>query len=631
MRGSRVVARVVSVMVSLCVVCACCVSLLLLLAPPLPSYHPFHPNHAHLPSAYLPHPTTSSSLSRWSPSYLLSTLLVPTSYIEGWYLKLHTADGRHYALIYFYFVSATASNSVSGLMLLDAQREDSHLYAFPLAAFASSPLPTAAATLRHLTAHSQDSEASPSHPSPFHHFTLHIDEGSGSNSRSANNSLSPSHITVHLPPTSSSSSSSSSASPAPSVSLSAALRPSAASVSAAATLRRSSGWLRPSFFSPASHTVGLFAFLPLACYQQIIEMDLHVEGHFTLEGEEVDLRGAKAYLEKTRGFSFPDHYVWMHADAFHADAGGDEPSLLSSLFFSVASVPILPTSLHLPGFVCAFLYNSTLLTLSTQEGAVLTHLAVTDEHFTAVAWERGWKRRLTIDVQRTQGRRRRGSGSGGSTLSGRTAAQGTETPVGKPDSGKQEEEEEEELEGEGWLWAARGGALKRVIHQQLGLDRVTVTWAEAVQGEEAEGRGTGGGTEGLEGGVVGVESEASEWRSRGWSFRPLLADSSRSMGLEVFTRNAAAFERQVRDMYAQVRPWTRTQWWDVHTPIVSFPLSHHLFLTCLPAPLASALRRHAWILRHTRTIVTAALACIALPLLLRRIRRGLDTAHSTRG
>ena len=617
------------------VVCAsllllCCAWLLL--CPSLPSYHPFHPNHAHLPSAYLPHSAFPSSLTRWSPSYLLSTLLEPSSYIEGWYLKLHTADDRHFALIFFYFQSHTQpERSVSGVMLLDGQRELSHLYVFPLAAFASSPLPSAASTLSHLLA-----EGSSSSSSPFRTFTLRLD--------GSNNSLSPSHISAQLQPPRSAapeaewySSTSYDASAAPSVRLSAELTPSAAAAAAASSWRAAAGWTQPSFFSPVSHTVGLFAFLPLACYQQMIELDLDVQGSLTLDDTPVDLRGAKAYLEKTRGFSFPDHYVWMHADAFTSlgsssttsataasHPASSARSLLSSFFFSIASVPILPTSLHLPGFVCSFLFNRSVLTLSTQEGSILTHLAVTDERVSVVVWERGWRRRLSIDVQRVQGRR------GVSTRDGREVERGEPAQAA------------EEVEGEGFLWAARGGALKRVIHQQLGLDRVTVTWAEATQGEqlsEQESGGVGGAEEegegsGAAGGAVrgvGVEWEASEWRRRGWSLRPLLTARSRSMGLEVFTRNAAAFERQVRDMYAQVRPWTRSAWLDVHTPVVSFPLSQQLVLTCMPAPLASALRRHAGLLRHAPALVVAALACLALPLLLRRFTRRLDPAPATRG
>ena len=195
-------------------------ALLLLVAPPLAAYHPFHPNHAHLPSAYL----HSSLLGRASPLHALSTALVPSSYIEGWYVKLRTAERRFFAFVFFYFVHAGGEEerSTAGVMLLDAARQRSHLFTRPLAAFASSPLPGVVATARYLLARSG--------PSPFTSFTLHVGDLT----------LSPSSLQASLVPSSAHDEATCTAR------ANLSFAPSAEALAARAAAERSASWLRPS-------------------------------------------------------------------------------------------------------------------------------------------------------------------------------------------------------------------------------------------------------------------------------------------------------------------------------------------------------------------------------------------------
>ena len=498
--------------------------LLLLLCPPLGAYHPFHPNHPHLPSAFLPQ---LSGLS-----LAVSELLVPQSYIEGWYLKLRTASSRErlFAFIPFYFVSASSDESCSGVMLLDGQTQRSHLYRLPLSAFSSSPLPSAAQSVSWLTGGDGVDK------SPFSFFQLRV---------GGNASLSPSGLEASLLPHNSSEASSA-------VDITIRLTPSAASRAASGSSHSLSA-----VFSPASHTVGLFAFLPLACYQQVVDMELDVSGSMRLDGQRIDLSGATAYLEKTRGQSFPDQYVWMAASHFTAlqpQQQQQQAASPSSLFFSVASVPILPTSLHLPGFVSTVLFNSTALHFATQLGSVLTVLQVTQADIAIVLYDQSFSLRLAMHV-------RRGGGA-------EAVAAGEERP--------------------GFLWAARDGVLKRAIHQQLGRDTLTVSLhavrqrgedEEEEEEEEEEQQPALGAAE---------AAEAAEWRSRGFALRPVFASRSEWTGLEAFVQDAALLELQLQALYRQVRPWSRHAYCSIHTPVFSFPLSSAFVLSLMPGPLATA-------------------------------------------
>ena len=284
-----------------------------LLSPPLQSYHPFHPNHPHLPSAY--------RADIGSPSYRLSELIAPASSIEGWYLKLRTASGRHFAIIYLYFVSADPRNSTAAVTLLDAQSGQSHLFQTPIEQFTTSPLPNLSKSLRYLFPSHSDIAAPSS--SPYHDFELRV----------GNNTMSPYHVSASLRADGQSEAW---------VSADVELRLERPKAAEAAAVP--SGWLSAlssrwsTVFSPASHTVGVFAFLPLACYQQVIELQLAVSGHMTLDGQLIDFDGATGYYEKTRGSTFPDNYLWIHAAHFQqlSDTAGQartqqsEASSLSS-------------------------------------------------------------------------------------------------------------------------------------------------------------------------------------------------------------------------------------------------------------------------------------------------------------
>ena len=543
-----------------------------LLAPPLLSYHPFHPNHPHLPSSYV---SADGWLSRHSPSYLLSSAIVPSSYIEGWYLKLRSAGGRHLALIFMYFVSADSRNSTAAVTLLDADRDRSHLYQYPIEHFGASPLPSLPQSVSFLL-HSAGRAAS----SPYHDFELHV----------ANNTLSPYAVTASLQ-----SAGQTEAWLSAEVRLSLE-RPRTEAKSSSA---RSSPW--SSVFSPASHTVGLFAFLPLACYQQVIELQLAVNGHVSLDGHNISFDGGTAYLEKTRGSTFPDSYLWIHASHFaHSNGSGERESDeqtadglqseaeaaagLSSFFFSVASVPILPTSLRLPGFVCSFVLDGRTFHFATQLGSILAALRIDDSRVEFALYDQHFSTRVAVAVSRHP------------------------TPVHK----------------DSWLWAARNGRLRRVIPQQIGKDSVHVSVQHITAADKQSSAPHGGSmTDWAADGRSELGLDADSFSSHGYSLSSVLSARSSSVGLEVFVHEEE-LQRQVAVMYDDVRPWLSDRYFPLDTPLVSFSISTAFVRSLLPTVVCNLATRLGIGIRHillVGCVATMSLVASVLLLLVLSVRR----------
>ena len=538
-----------------------------LLSPPLLSYHPFHPNHSHLPSSYA---SSDHWLSRLSPSLWLSSAIVPSSFIEGWYVKLRTASGRHFALIFMYFVSARPDQSTAAVTLLDAQTERSHLFRYPIEQFRSSPLPGLGSSVQFLL---PSFGHSASH-SPYHDFELRV----------GNNTLSPYAVTASLR-----SDGQSEAWVSAEVDLT--LRRTEPAATRLAEQHSAYPW--SAVFSPASHTVGLFAFLPLACYQQVIELQLAVTGHITLDGQRIDFDAGTAYFEKTRGSTFPDDYLWIHAshftdsadDTVTADVHGANSSTgassLSSFFFSLASVPIVPTSVRLPGFVCSFVLDGRTSHYATQLGSVLTSLRIDERTVEFVLYDQHFTTRVAVTVTRHA------------------------APIDE----------------HSWLWAARNGHLQRVIPQRIGRDKVHVTVQHVDVRADQAARHDGSDVTAERSSVArtGAELDEQSFTSRGHSLSRVLSASSASAGLEVFVHESE-LQRQVAAMYADVRPWLSERYLALDTPLVSFSISDTFVRSLLPHTLTGLAARVS--VRHcifAACVSSAAVVALVLALLLPRL------------
>jgi len=91
--------------------------------------------------------------------------------------------------------------------------------------------------------------------------------------------------------------------------------------------------------------MGPFAYLPMMeCYHGILSMDHLVEGDILYNDKSLDLTGARGYVEKDYGRSFPKEYVWIQTNNLDNDN--------TSLFLSVATIPYL--KLFFNGFIVNF-------------------------------------------------------------------------------------------------------------------------------------------------------------------------------------------------------------------------------------------------------------------------------------
>ena len=92
--------------------------------------------------------------------------------------------------------------------------------------------------------------------------------------------------------------------------------------------------------------MGWYAFIPfMECYHGVVSANHYTEGYANYKGQKINFNGGKGYIEKDRGISFPESWIWLQANTF-ADRD-------VSFFFSVAKIPWLGSSF--PGFLC-FVY-----------------------------------------------------------------------------------------------------------------------------------------------------------------------------------------------------------------------------------------------------------------------------------
>ncbi len=92
--------------------------------------------------------------------------------------------------------------------------------------------------------------------------------------------------------------------------------------------------------------MGWYSYIPfMECYHGIVSANHSISGSLEIGSDLVEFSGGKGYIEKDWGTSFPECWIWMHANSFkHDDA---------SLFVSIAKIPWLGK--FFMGFI-AFLY-----------------------------------------------------------------------------------------------------------------------------------------------------------------------------------------------------------------------------------------------------------------------------------
>jgi len=114
------------------------------------------------------------------------------------------------------------------------------------------------------------------------------------------------------------------------------------------------------WYSPG--IMGPYAFLPLMeCYHGIVSMDHDINGQIEVDGEVLDFRNGRGYIEKDWGRSFPSAYVWIQTNHFSQTG--------ISLKLSVAKIPYLGYSFV--GFIAGIWLGGRLIQFTTYNRSVL--------------------------------------------------------------------------------------------------------------------------------------------------------------------------------------------------------------------------------------------------------------------
>lgn len=135
--------------------------------------------------------------------------------------------------------------------------------------------------------------------------------------------------------------------------------------------------IRTSFLKPG--IMGWLTHFPNECNHGIISMDHEVHGRISVGEEEFLINGAKGYMEKDWGISFPDNYVWAQANDFEH----------SSIAFSYATVPMLGKSAK--GFFLVLHHEGEEYRFSSIEGSYMIDFKVREDAFVAIIGKGSYK------------------------------------------------------------------------------------------------------------------------------------------------------------------------------------------------------------------------------------------------
>lgn len=112
--------------------------------------------------------------------------------------------------------------------------------------------------------------------------------------------------------------------------------------------------------------MGPLTFLPfLECYHGVVSMNHFVDGIIVINGVTLDFKSGKGYIEKDWGSSFPEKWIWMHANSF---SNADRSCMLS-----IAQIPWLGRSFT--GFTGFLHETDTTSILATWSGARITNFS----------------------------------------------------------------------------------------------------------------------------------------------------------------------------------------------------------------------------------------------------------------
>ncbi len=139
--------------------------------------------------------------------------------------------------------------------------------------------------------------------------------------------------------------------------------------------------------------MGWYGLMPfMECYHGIVSFGHGLSGRLDVEGEPVNFKAGRGYIEKDWGRSFPAGYVWLHSNHFASD-------LDASFIGSVAIIPWLRSQFR--GFLIGLRHGGRLYKWATYTRAREKQLVIDDDH---VSWSvTGRDGTITIRAARTRG------------------------------------------------------------------------------------------------------------------------------------------------------------------------------------------------------------------------------------
>jgi tocopherol cyclase len=84
-------------------------------------------------------------------------------------------------------------------------------------------------------------------------------------------------------------------------------------------------------------SMGFYNYIPrMQCYSQVCALDMELEGSLLINGDEIDFRGGRGYVEKNWGTAFPYSWIWIQSNNFSSTG--------TSLTCSLGHIPFLFSS-----------------------------------------------------------------------------------------------------------------------------------------------------------------------------------------------------------------------------------------------------------------------------------------------
>ncbi|MHA2185357.1 MAG: tocopherol cyclase family protein [Promethearchaeota archaeon] len=141
------------------------------------------------------------------------------------------------------------------------------------------------------------------------------------------------------------------------------------------------------FLQPGA--MGFLSYIPfLETYHGVVSMNHKLHGKISTNGENVDFKDGKGYIEKDWGKSFPTAWIWMQSNHF------SNQNL--SFMFSLAKVPFLGMKFN--GFLSAIWFQGDFYRFATYNGAKVKSLEINPDSLRILVEDK--KYRLSFEVAR---------------------------------------------------------------------------------------------------------------------------------------------------------------------------------------------------------------------------------------